>query len=137
ISGRARDLAVFDIAERELGVVANKQVQQSISIIVKPGGACSPLTGISHSSLLCHLRKSSVPVVVEECASRVAGDKQVLVSVVVIIGCGHAHSVERDTIDTGFGSDFLKFPVPEIAIESVANRSWTLASGRRSPIDQV
>src|SRR4051794_22197495 len=99
------------------GVVADKQVQPAVAVIVDPCGACGPFAGIGHTGLLCPFRKRSITVVVKQSACRKPRYVQVFQSVVVIVRRSDTHSVERDARNSSALRHVLELVVSQIVVK--------------------
>src|SRR6516165_5649465 len=75
-----------------LDVAVYNQVEPAVIVQIYPGGGSGP-SAPAHASLLGHVGKTAIPVVVIETIAAISGDVEVFVTVVVIIGHRHAHAV--------------------------------------------
>ncbi len=74
------------VREVEVNVVGNGEIQLAVAVVVDEGTAGAPLLACSSdASLLGYLLECSIALVVEEAVFAVAGDVDVVESVVVIV----------------------------------------------------
>src|SRR5262249_38670023 len=74
-----------------LNEARNEQVELPVIVVVEPNRASGP-TLHSYSSLLGHVGKRAVTVIMIQRITAVVGDIEVLPPVTVIVGCGHSHA---------------------------------------------
>src|SRR5207248_5614745 len=107
---------------RKLRVVRNDQIQEAIAIVVEPGGTSRPLPRVLHAGIVSDICKGPVAIVVIKSARGIAGGIEVLIAVVVEICRSHAHAIEIQLLETGFGRDIFKFAVAQVSIDRKSTR---------------
>src|ERR1051326_3999514 len=75
-----------------IDVVGDRQVEPSVVVVIKPGGAGSPSTGIRHAGLLGDIGEGAVAVIVVEDRAAISQHHQVGIPVVIVIAHRHSHS---------------------------------------------
>src|SRR6202044_1868846 len=113
-------LATPNVIKVPLEIAEHDQVQQAICVQIDPGSSGGP-TASAHSSLLRHVCKSAVPIVVVELVASVGSDIEVLVSIVVIICGGDTHAVAGALQSRALGH-VLKRSVLLLVVEAIPIR---------------
>ena len=117
-------------------IVGHKQVEQSVAIVIKPGRTCAPSARVFHPRVISDIRECAIPVVVKKRVRLEASDVQIGEPVIIEIGCGNSHTVERQPIDSSFYGYIFKVPIPQISIKRIHHRNRTLAARSFSAINE-
>src|ERR1700674_4644680 len=99
-------LAAPDVVEVPLDIAKDNGVEEAIVIKVPPGGPGGP-TAARDPSLIGHVGKGAVTIVVIELIAAVSGHIQILEAIVVIIARGDSHTIAR-ALETGPLGDIFK-----------------------------
>ena len=75
-------------------------------------------------------------IIVIKSARRIAGDIEILITVVVEIRCSHTHAVEAQLVETSFGRDVFKPAVSLVAIQGITEWKRALAMRRFSTVHE-
>src|SRR2546426_8309616 len=121
---------------RVIHKAADKQVQPTVVIVVKPYRARSPARQ-SQSGLIGHVGERSVAVVVVQNATSVSGDEQVRISVVVIVAYRYTHAESGARGDAGLFRYISERAVAIILVERVARRLQRFIEIRWTAVHQV
>ena len=98
-------------------VAIYNQVEQTVVIQVHPGRRSGPATA-PHACLVRHVGESAVAVVVIKTVAAIAGDEEILVAVVVVIGNRNAHAV-ADSLQTRLLSDVLERSIGLLVVHAI------------------
>src|SRR4029077_10290970 len=90
VTANSVDLALLRRVERKLHVVGDDQIEVAVAVVVEPGSAGRPASGIFDAGFVGDIREGSVAVVVEESAGRESGDVEILKAIVVEVSGGDA-----------------------------------------------
>jgi len=78
---------------RPLNIVADKQVQQSIPIVVEPDGGSAEAFAIAKTACFGDIYKGPLPRVLEEAILADTGNQDVRETIVVVVSDRHSHAV--------------------------------------------
>ena len=128
-------LAAINVVKVPLHVTGNDEIEASVIVLIHPSGAgCPARTG--NPGAISHVRESSISVVVIESAAAMAGNEQVLVSVVPNSDAGRI----AKTCQISFLGDVFKRTVGLLVIDAApvfrivlpgdrAFRCWIIKAG--------
>ena len=78
---------------RPLHIVADKEIQQSVAVVVEPDGGGAERLSATQSARLRNIDESTFSRVLEKPVLTYAGNKDVGIAVVIVISDGDAHAV--------------------------------------------
>src|ERR1700749_1850463 len=113
-------LATPNVLKIPLQITKHHQVQQAIGVEIDPGSARRP-TASTHASLLRHVGKRAVPIIVVKLVASVGRDVEVFVSIVIVVCDGSPHAV-ADTLQSSPLRDVLKRSVFVLVVEPIPIR---------------
>src|SRR5436190_19803857 len=100
-----------------LDVIAHEQVEPSVVVVIEPGAAGAPvLAGAADTGLSRYVLEPPIPFVMEQAVAADRGDKNVRLSIVVVIAGRHAHAVET-RIQSRARGDVREAPLAVVVIQ--------------------
>src|ERR1051326_838078 len=140
LSGAARLAGIFrarrQIIQIDVQIAWDKKIEPAVPIIIAPGGSRAP-TLARDPDFFCHVRKSSIAVVMIEPRDTKVADEKIQPAIVIVIAYRHAHSPTL-VGDARFVGHVFKFPVSQIVIKRGTRRFFfSLKRWNGGTVDQI
>ena len=101
---------------RPLQVVDDEEVEVAVTVIVEPCGSCAELFRAAQAGWDRHITKGAVAVVTKQSVLAQGADKQIVVSIVVVIADRGSHPIGLES-QAGLYGDVCERPISVVAVE--------------------
>ena len=119
----------------EFAELADKKIESSVVVIVKPDCARTP-SGDPDAGLLRNIGKCSISIIAIQNVSSVIRHVDVWQTVAVVVANGNAHPVTSAS-NPGLLRDIGEGPVSIVAVERIAERLWGIIKVALPAVDEI
>src|SRR5262249_25657675 len=116
-------------------ILANKQVQPPVVVVIEPGSARAPPRR-SHPRFRRNIGKCTIAIVVIQDAARVLRDVEIRKSIAVVIAYSNTHAI-RVSRHTGLGGHVGESAVPVVVVKGIAQRLFRGEKVALPAVDQI
>src|SRR5690242_3280774 len=109
----------------------------TVIVVIEPGGAGSPSSGVCHTRALSDVSEGAVSIVVIQNASAISENKHVREAIVVVIPDGHAHAKQAFCSYACFLRNVAESAVAIVTIQSASQGVFWLIDPRCRAVSKV
>src|SRR5208282_606801 len=133
--------AVITAPEIALGgpvdIVCDHKIEATVVVVIEPGRAGGPPSGIGNSGALSYVGKRAVAIIVVENGTVVSEDEQVRESIVVIVPYRNAHTEQPLSPNARLFSDIGKRAIAIVAVKGAAEGVFGSVKPSRRTVHEI